>query len=54
MRKAQTTTETLLLISVLCVAIVGVAWFFSSDFIKGMKVMADGAGEAYSDPSRAP
>ena len=54
MRRAQTTTETLLLISVLCVAIVGVAWLFSSDFIQGMESMAEGAGEAYVDPSRAP
>ncbi|HJN76450.1 MAG TPA: hypothetical protein QGF58_21155 [Myxococcota bacterium] len=54
MRRAQTTTETLLLISVLCVAIVGVAWLFSADFIGGMRNMSEGAGEAYVDPSRAP
>jgi len=54
MRRAQTTTETLLLISVLCIAIVGVAWLFSQDFIGGMKAMTEGAGEAYADPARTP
>lgn len=56
-RRGQTTTETLLLTSVVVVAVVSVGYWLaggSSGIVAGMQSMASGATEAYVDPSRAP
>ncbi|MCP4807247.1 MAG: hypothetical protein GY913_25730 [Proteobacteria bacterium] len=54
MRRGQSTVETLLLISVVCVGIVAVGWLLGGDFMNGARSMAEGAGSAYVEPSRAP
>lgn len=54
MRRGQSTVETMLLISVLCIAIVSAGFFLGGEFTKGARSMAEGAGSAYVEPSRAP
>ena len=53
-RGGQTSVETLLLISVLVVALVSAGYLLADQFQDGMQQMADGAENAYVDPARAP
>ncbi len=56
-RRGQTSVETLLLISVLVIGVVATAYLLignSSGIKQGFENMADGARNAYVDPSRAP
>lgn len=56
-RRAQTTVETMLLISVLVIGAVSIGWLLvgnNSGIKGGLESMADGARNAYVDPARAP
>ncbi len=56
-RRAQTSVETMLLISVLVIGAVAVGYLLvgNNGGIKaGLEQMADGARSAYVDPNRAP
>jgi hypothetical protein len=58
-RRGQSVTESLLLTSVLVVAVIAAGWVLAGvkgggGIVGGLSSMADGAKEAYVDPSRSP
>ena len=58
-RKGQTAVETMLLISVIVVAIVAASWILTGDvggtgITNAMSEFGDGAATVYSDPASAP
>ena len=58
-RRGQTAVETLLLISLLVVAIVAASWILTGDaggtgITNAMSEFGDGAATVYSDPASAP
>ena len=58
-RKGQTAVETLLLISVIVVAIVAASWILTGDaggtgIVNAMSEFGDGAATVYADPASAP
>ena len=59
LRRGQSVTESLLLTSVLVIAVIAAGWVLAgvqngTGIVGGLTSMADGAEEAYVDPSRAP
>ncbi|MCB9796188.1 MAG: hypothetical protein H6741_26120 [Alphaproteobacteria bacterium] len=56
-RRAQTTVETMLLISVIVIGVVGAGYWLaggSSGIVAGFRSLSSGAQKAYVDPARAP
>ncbi len=58
-RRGQSVTESLLLTSVLVIAVIAAGWVLAGvqngdGIVGGLVSMADGAEEAYVDPGRAP
>jgi predicted lysophospholipase L1 biosynthesis ABC-type transport system permease subunit len=49
-RAGQTSVETMLVISVIVIAIVAAGHTFADRFISGMEVLADTAAKVYADP----